>query len=112
MQKTILNQLLKDKSADTRDQVSSAYTAIPCNYEFAVSVSLAEMQNHMDAANEKGFIAWCNEDGISAIIYGAGQIGQDDFTDRMTWLNTIRLENDVAMAHFMANDGEKFVEIK
>lgn len=70
------------------------------------------MQKHMDDANEKGFIAWCNEDGKSAIIYGAGFVYQDDFTNCMTWLNNIRVKNDVALAHIMTNDGEKTIEIK
>jgi hypothetical protein len=112
MQKTLLDQLLDDKPAETRSQVNNAFADVSCNFEFAVSVSMSKMQKHMDDANEKGFITWCNEDGKSAIIYGAGFVYQDDFTDFMTWLNNIRVKNDVALAHFMTDDGEKIIEIK
>ena len=112
MQKALLEQLLANKPAETKSKVSNAFDDVSCNFEFAVSVNMSQVQKHMDEANEKGFIAWCNQDAKSAIIYGAGSVYQDNFTDCMTWLNNIRVKSDVALAHFIANDGEKIIEIK
>lgn len=112
MQKTLLDQLLADKPAETKSKVNNAFADVSCNFEFAVSVNMSKMQKHMDEANEKGFIVWCNQDAKSAIVYGAGFVYQDNFTDCMTWLNNIRVKNDVALAHFIANDGERIIEIK
>ncbi|MEJ2568417.1 MAG: hypothetical protein P8Z50_06045 [candidate division WOR-3 bacterium] len=112
MKKTLLDQLLSDKPMDTRNKVIDAFANISCNFEFAVSVNMSEMQKHMDDANAKGFIVWCNQDANSAIIYGAGSVYQENFKDCMTWINNIRVGTDVTLAHLMTNEGEKLIEIK
>ena len=112
MPKTLLKQLLETQPEATRKQVGQAMAAVPGNFEFFVSVSIPKMQKHMDAANKKGFMVWCNEDGQTAILYGAGMVDQNSFSGSMEWLNKIRTKGSPAMAHFLASDGEKIVEIK
>ncbi len=112
MQKTLLDQLLSNKPAETITLVSAQFAGLPCNLEFAVSVNTSRVQQHMDEANERGFIAWCNQDAKSAIIYGAGLVSPDGFADCMTWLRRIRIESDVALVHLMANDGDKVLVIQ
>ncbi len=112
MEKTLLSQLLSDKPMDTKNKATEAFANVDCNFEFAVSVNMSEMQGHMDNANMKGFIVWCNQDANSAIIYGAGSVYQESFTECMNWINSIRVGTDVALTHFMTNEGEKFLEIK
>ena len=109
MQKVLLEQMLANKTVETKKQVSSAFANISCNFEFAVSVTMSQMQRHMDDANEKGFVVWCNQDSKSAVIYGAGSIY--DVADCLSWLYVIRVKNEPAVAHYAAADGEKVVEI-
>lgn len=66
----------------------------------------------MDKMNEYGFITWCNEDGTTAMIYGAGNIDTDNFTDCMTWLKIISIENSPSVAHINTVDGEKILQIE
>ena len=111
IKKTLLKQLLKTQPEATQKQVGQAMASVPCNFEFVVAVKIPKMQKHMDNANQKGFMVWCNEDGNLAVMYGAGVVGQDNFTDHMQWLNKIRVIDQPAMVHFVTSDGEKVIEI-
>ena len=112
MKKVILEQLLADKPSDTRQKVGNAFQSVQGNFEFAASVSMAITQQRMDEASDRGFIVWCNKDAKSAIVYGAGNIYQDKFTDCMNWLKLIGIKGETVMVHFEGNDGDKLINIQ
>lgn len=112
MKKTILEQLLSDKPYDTKQKVGNAYSSESCNLEFAASVSMDITQERMDEASNRGFVVWCNKDAKSAIMYGAGNIYQDGFTDCMNWLKLIGIKGEPVMVHFESNDGDKLINIQ
>jgi hypothetical protein len=112
MTKIILETLLKDKPADTRQEVGDAFAAVRANFEFAASVSMTITQQRMDEASKRGFVVWCNKDARSAILYGAGHTYAEGFTDCMNWLKKIGVKGEVVMVHFEGRDGDKLVNIQ
>ena len=112
IKKTLLDKLLTTQPEATKKQVGQAMAEVPGNFEFVVSVNIPDMQKHMDAANKKGFMVWCNEDGKLAILYGAGMVDQSSFAGAMTWLKDIRRPGQPVMAHFLSGDEERMLEIK
>ncbi|MCD4655350.1 hypothetical protein K8T06_15625 [bacterium] len=112
MKKVILEQLLSTQPHNTQQQVGNAYNPVNCNFEFAVSVSMDITQKRMDEASARGFIVWCNKDAKSAIMYGAGNIYQNSFTDCMNWLKLIGIKGETVMVHFEGNDGDKLINIQ
>ncbi|MFH0919298.1 MAG: hypothetical protein V1913_02965 [Fibrobacterota bacterium] len=112
MKKVILEQLLSTQPQNTQQQVGNAYNPVKCNFEFAASVSMDITQQRMDEASDRGFIVWCNKDAKSAIVYGAGNIYQDKFTDCMNWLKLIGIKGETVMVHFEGNDGDKLINIQ
>jgi hypothetical protein len=112
MNKVILEQLLSHQPLHTQQQVGNAYKPVNCNFEFAASVSMVITQQRMDEASARGFVVWCNKDAKSAIIYGAGNIFQDSFTDCMDWLKLIGIKGEPVMVHCEGKDGDKLVNIQ
>lgn len=112
MKKLILEQLLADKPLDTRQKVGNAFNPVQCNFEFAASVSMVITQQRMDEASDRGFIVWCNKDAKSAIMYGAGNIYQDKFTDCMNWLKRVGIQGETVMVHVEGQDGDKLINIQ
>jgi len=112
MQKTLLASLLSTQPQGTQQQVGNAYNPIPCNFEFAASVSMEITQQRMDEASARKFVVWCNKDARSAIMYGAGNIDQGTFTDCMNWLKLIGIKGEPVLVHFEGADGDKLITIQ
>jgi hypothetical protein len=112
MKKVILETLLKDKPADTRRKVGGSFAATRSNFEFAASVSMTVTQQRMDEASSRGFVVWCNKDARSAIMYGAGNVSAERFTDCLGWLKEIGVKGEIVMVHFEGRDGDKLVNIQ
>jgi protein tyrosine phosphatase (PTP) superfamily phosphohydrolase (DUF442 family) len=112
MKKDLLAQLLSTQPLGTRQQVGNAYNPIPCNFEFAASVSMEITQQRMDEASARNFVVWCNKDARSAIMYGAGNINQGTFTDCMNWLRLIGVKGEPVLVHFEGADGDKLITIQ
>ena len=112
MRKVILESLLSHQPLNTQQQVGNAYEPVNCNFEFAASVSMEITQQRMDEASARGFIVWCNKDAKSAIMYGAGIVYQDSFTDCMDWLKLIGIKGELVMVHCEGGDGDKLINIQ
>lgn len=112
MKKVVLEQLLADKPSDTKVKVGNAFKTVTGNFEFAASVSMEITQQRMDEASDRGFIVWCNKDARSAVMYGAGSVYQNNFTDCMDWLKRIGIKGEVVLIHFEGADGEKIINIQ
>jgi hypothetical protein len=112
MKKVVLEQLLSTQPQPTQLQVGKAYNPVNCNFEFAASVSMDITQQRMDEASARGFVVWCNKDARSAIMYGAGNIFQDKFTDCMNWLKLIGIKGEIVLVHFEGKDGDKLINIQ
>jgi hypothetical protein len=112
MKKILLETLLAHQPGDTRLQVGNSYNPVNCNFEFAASVAMDITQQRMDEASARGFIVWCNKDAKSAIMYGAGNIYQDTFTQCMDWLKQIGIKGETVIVHFEGNDGDKVINIQ
>jgi len=112
MKKALLEQLLSTQPAGTQQQVGNAYQPLNCNFEFAASVSMDITQKRIDEAKARGFLVWCNQDAKSAIMYGAGNIDQDTFSDCMNWLKLIGIPAEPVLVHFEGRDGDKLVTIQ
>jgi hypothetical protein len=112
MKKVVLEQLLSTQPQPTQLQVGNAYKPVNCNFEFAASVSMDITQQRMDEASARGFVVWCNKDARSAIMYGAGNIYQDKFTDCMNWLKLIGIKGEIILVHFEGKDGDKLINIQ
>ena len=112
MKKALLEQLLSTQPLGTQKQIGTAYGPVNCNFEFAASVSMEITQQRMDEASARKFVAWCNKDAKSAIMYGAGNIDQDTFTDCMNWLKLIGVKGEPVLVHFEGKDGDKLVTIQ
>ncbi len=112
MKKVILEQLLSTQPQPTQLQVGNAYKPVNCNFEFAASVSMDITQQRLDEASARGFVVWCNKDARSAIMYGAGNIYQNSFTDCMNWLKLIGIKGELVLTHFEGSDGDKLVNIQ
>ncbi|MBN2345531.1 MAG: hypothetical protein JXO51_04010 [Candidatus Aminicenantes bacterium] len=112
MKKLILEQLLADKPPDTRQKVGQAFGPVSGNFEFAASVSMEITQQRMDEASDRGFVVWCNKDARSAIMYGAGNVHQEVFSDCMNWLKGIGIKGEIVMVHFEGQEGDKLINIQ
>jgi hypothetical protein len=112
MKKVILEQLLSTQPQNTQKQVGDAYGPVNCNFEFAASVSMEITQQRMNEASARGFVVWCNKDARSAIMYGAGNVYQDGFTDCMNWLKLIGIKGEIVMVHVDGKDGDKLINIQ
>ncbi len=111
-EKILLKQLLSDKPYDTKQKVSNAFNSVKFNFEFAVSVEMSKAQERMDESSDRSFIVWGNQDETSTIIYGAGNIYQNSFTNTIDWLKSIGIKSEVILIHFEGRDGDKILSIQ
>jgi len=112
MKKTLLETLLSSQPQGTQKQVGDAYHPIPCNFEFAASVAMDITRQRMDEAKRREFVVWCNQDAKSAILYGAGNVEQMNFTDIMNWLKFIGVKGEPVLVHFEGSEGDKLITIQ
>jgi hypothetical protein len=85
----LLDLLLSNMPPDTSQQVSAAFAPVPSNFEFYTWIPMAQTQSIADEANRRGFTIWGNTDATSAILYGAGQVSEDQAASVIVWLRAI-----------------------
>jgi hypothetical protein len=83
---TLLERFLSAMSVETQVQQKARFASVAANFEFGLFVPLREVERLFDEATQKGFTAWANVDATSAFLYGAGIVGQEEFTPIMTWI--------------------------
>ncbi len=98
----LLEICLSAMPRNTQIQQGARFTGIRANFEFATWVPLGVAEPIASAAMRKGFTVWGNADSISAHLYGAGIVRDEEaVVEAILWLRSIteRGQKGQALVH-------------
>lgn len=107
---TLLDQFLSHMPMSTQTQQRARFASVAASFEFGLFVPMQSANRLAGEAMQRGFTVWGNIDSTSAFLYGAGLVGQEEFTGVVGWLRGAAVPGQKAMLA-IHNPGEPMMVV-